>query len=279
MIIKIRKILDSMSENWICFSSNGLIIETTFDADTDRKPLSKMLRILKAIINELEVGNIILIRDLIIYRPTFNIFIFVMGDLPKKLIKKKFIKLTTDYGNKLEDKYSDQKTERLPVNFVLFSIALEEGPTPILHKGKFGDEIAFKVCMKSMLLLSVESKGANKDMLSFQPFIDLNSLGIVYLFQIEDEKARGGAFDAAITVLVDYESRAIVYDNYNKIEHILKKAKRQLISHYYDDQEYEEVLDSLQKKFHNITFEVAESEDLGDLKTEMMEQIKKLSML
>ncbi|MHA1291873.1 MAG: hypothetical protein ACTSQJ_04295 [Promethearchaeota archaeon] len=274
MIVEISRTLSLLSPQWAFILSNGKIIETTLED----KSLSKMIRILNAIIHEIEVGNIIKVKELIIFRITFNCFIFLIGNIEKKELKKEFSKINAMFKERLINDYDNKrKTKKIDINLILFSMALEEGPTPINYlPTDYNDDLLFKVSMKSMLLLSVESEGAAKEMLSFQPYIDLDSLGIVYSFQIEDEKARGGAYDSALTILVDYKFRAVIYENYKIIESLINKTKKELIREYYTSKNYKQILNKLKNNLKNISFATIENEDL---KSEMMEQIKKLAKL
>lgn len=274
MIVDISKIYSSLTTKWVFFLSDGKVLNSSLE----NAELGKMLRILKAVINEIEVGNVFIVRELIIYRVTFNVFTFLLGNVPRNRLKDTLTEVTKKYRTPLEVKYdSIPPMKEINVNLVLFSMGLEEGPTPIAHLPKvYDDEKLFKVCMKSMLLLSVELEGANKEMVSFQPYVELNSLGIVYLFQIEDKNARGEAYDSAITILVDYADRAIIYENYALIEDTLKNTVKKLKREYYSTKNYASILEILHHKLTKINFETVQSEDLQD---EMQQEIKKLAKL
>jgi len=274
MILEITQILNSLSPKWAFFLSDGKVIRSTLEDDQ----LGKMLRVLKTVINEIEVGNVFIVKNLVIYRITFNFFIFILkkGDRPK--IKEKLTQITRKYKDYLEEEFDKLAgVKEIKVNLVLLSMGLAEGPAPIIYiPPEFDEGLVLKVCMKSMLLLTMEGEGANKDMLSFQPYVELDSLGLVFIFQIEDSQARGGAYDAALTILVDYEDRALVYENYGKIETFLKQSKERILRAYQSDKNYAEVLEDLRVKVSDINFETVREEDI---KTEMMEQIKKLTKL
>ena len=77
MIVKISKILNSICSQWALILSNGKIIETSLNDKNFGK--IKILRILKAVINEMEIGSVIIVENLIIYRLTFDFFIFLGG--------------------------------------------------------------------------------------------------------------------------------------------------------------------------------------------------------
>ena len=224
MIDKITDILNSFSSKWACLLSNGTIVKTTLPDQSLAK--SRTLRILKRIIPETRVGSHIFYSDLVVYRPTADFFIFVIGRYPGSLVKEKFEKITRLYKGIDKEYKKETKSYEVKLKLVLFSMNLDDGPTPIFYIPKnFDDAVLYKVCMKSMLALSIEKEGVTKSMVSFQPFVDIESLGIVYTFQFEEEKARGGAYDCAITVLVDYKYRALIYESYDLIEVALKEIK------------------------------------------------------
>ncbi|MFX1338406.1 MAG: hypothetical protein ACFFDK_07340 [Promethearchaeota archaeon] len=268
--------MNSICSQWALILSNGKIIETSLeDKNLGR---IKILRILKAVLNDMEIGSVIIIKNLVIFRLTFDFFIFLVGEIPRTILRQKFNEISSAYKADIKQKFDKKnRSKNIKIRSVTFSMALEDGPVPIYYfPENFDDNEAFKVAMKSLLLLSVESSGASRDMISFQPYIDLNSLGIVYLFQIENLNARGGAYDSAITVLVDYKYRGVIYENYNLIEKTLREAKDQFVKEYNSRKNYKKIIESTLENLDTVSFENIEREDIQD---EMIEQIKKLAKL
>ena len=276
MIDKITQVLNSFSKKWACLLSNGTIVETTLPDQSFAK--TKTLRILKKVIQETEAGSVVFYSDLVVYRPTTDFFIFVIGRYPRNTVKEKFAEISRMYKGIDKEYKKETRSYEVKLKLVLFSMNLDEGPTPIFYMPKsFDDAILYKVCMKSMLALSIEKEGAVKSMVSFQPFVDIKSLGIVYTFQIEDEKARGGAYDCAITVLVDYKYRALIYESYELIEKAFKEMEKEVEAEYWSTKDYKSIFNTILKKyFSNVTFETVEP---VNLKEEMMDEIKKLARL
>ena len=276
MILKISNILNSICSQWALILSNGKIIETSLEDKNLGK--IKILRILKAVINDMEIGSVIIIKNLVIFRLTFDFFIFLVGEIPRTILKQKFNEISAACKADIKHKFDiKNRSKNIKIKSVIFSMALDEGPIPIYYfPENFDDNDALKVAMKSLLLLSVESSGASSDMISFQPYIDLNSLGIVYLFQIEDVNARGGAYDSAITVLVNYKYRGIIYENYSLVEKTLREAKEQFIKEYNSEKNYKKIIESTLENLGTVSFENIEQEDI---KAEMIEQVKKLAKL
>lgn len=276
MILKISSILNSICSQWALILSNGKIIETSLeDKNLGR---IKILRILKSVINDMEIGSVIIVKNLIIFRLTFEFFIMLVGEIPRIVLKQKFNEISAAY--KADIKHIFDKKDRpknVSIKSIIFSMALDEGPVPIYYfPENFDNNDAFKVSMKNLLLLSVETSGATKDMISFQPYIDLNSLGIVYLFQIEDINARGGDYDSAITVLVNYKFRGVIYENYNLVEKTLREAKEKFIKEYNSEKNYKKIIESTLENLDTVSFENIPHEDI---KVEMIEQIQKLAKL
>lgn len=276
MIHKISKILNSVCSQWIIILSNGKIIETSMEDKNLGK--IKILRILKAVINDMEVGSVIIVKNIVIFRLTFEFFIFLIGEFSRNILKKKFYEISTAYKFDIKQKFEKKKSSKnIKIKLIVFSMTLDEGPIPIYYFPEtFEDDIAYKVSMKSLLLLSVETFGANKDMISFQPFVDLNSLGIVFLFQVKDSNARGGVYDSAITVLVDYKFRGVIYENYTLVEEALIEAKNKFINAYKFEKNYNEIIKSTIEHFNKISIENVKHKDI---KSNIIEQIKKVSKL
>ncbi len=194
MIEKISTILNSFSSKWACVLSNGTIAETTLEDKSLSK--AKILRILKYIIKKSNVGSVVIFSDLVIYRPTADFFIFLIGQFPRNLIKDKFTEISSMYKD-IDKKFKKKKkkSEIIEIELILFSLSTEVGPDPIFYiPPNYDEDIVHKVCMKSILSLSVESEGAKKDMIAYQPFVDLDSLGIINTFQIKKKKCTWGSF-------------------------------------------------------------------------------------
>ncbi|MBD3198329.1 MAG: hypothetical protein GF317_24985 [Candidatus Lokiarchaeota archaeon] len=276
MFTKISEILNTFSSQWALILSNGKVVDT----NADNALLRKMVKVLKTIINDIEIDNVFIVDKLIIFRISFSLFVFVYGNPSKKIVKEKFSRIASLYEETLQDQDNSlvSDSSEIEIKLIAFSMALNAGPTPIAHiPDDFEDDSVFKVCMKTMLLLQIESEGANKTMISFQPFIDLNSIGLICLFQIDDLDARGEAYDAAITVLIDYESRALLYDNYTYIEKVLIQSKNQILNEYDNNsKDYRGVLKDLRNRINHITLNDVEREDI---RYDMIKQIKKLTNL
>ena len=63
-----------------------------------------------------------------------------------------------------------------------------------------------------MLTLAGEWSGATQNVVAYRPLIKEGYLGVILLFDIPYQKAHGNAYDAALTLIVDYRDRAFVYE-------------------------------------------------------------------
>ncbi|MGV9173562.1 MAG: hypothetical protein ACOC44_10645 [Promethearchaeia archaeon] len=274
MISEISKILDKAANHWAILLSDG----TVLNSNLDNEVLAHMIRILKAIHHNVEINNIVLFKDLIIFKLTSTFFIFLKDDLPVEELKIFFRLISQKYKDPIEKKYPSQTcTEQIRADLVLFSMALEKGPEPISYipADYDADEIT-KISMKSFLALQMETEGAKEDVVAFQPLIEQKALGIVYLFQIPDENARGNAYDGTLTVLVDYKYRAIIYENHSFLESMFRQIREDITAAYRRDQDYKEILMDLKNRVEANTFETVEKQEL---KEEMKQQIQKLAQL
>ena len=274
MISEISTILDKATDNWALLLSDGTVV----DSNLDNEILGNMIRILKAIHQNVEINNIVLFEDLIIFKLTANFFIILKDKLPVAKLKTFFRLISKKYRESIERQYSTQKiTKHIETNLILFSMALGKGPEPITYiPEQFNEDKVAKITMKSLLVLQMETEGAKEDMVSFQPFIEQKALGIIFLFQVEDERARGKAYDATLTILVDYKYRAIIYENHSALESLLKTIRNKITEAYRHDQNFKEILKELKEKIETLSFDIIEKQGL---KEEMKQQIQKLAQL
>ena len=147
------------------------------------------------------------------------------------------------------------------IKAIIFTVTTEQGPEMMdfkFNNSLLDDKDAYKIAMKSMLNLTDELEGAKKKVLFFQPFLMYDSLGISYLFQIPFPGARGGAFDSALTILVDFKHRAVIYSLYKEIENILYSYEPNITVEfqktYHEDvcltpEDFNGILETLQDKF------------------------------
>ena len=130
-----------------------------------------------------------------------------------------------------------------------------------------------------MLLLTAEKEGAVRGIPAIIPFIEYNSIGVLYLFDVPNAEARGGAYDSCISILVDEAYRPVVYENMYAIETACNEASEMIKN--IDTKstiEYNEVIDFLITKLDGIDLRKAGSRGKNrEIEGIMKEQIKRIS--
>ena len=120
------------------------------------------------------------------------------------------------------------------IKAVVLSIFDEEGPTPRVYWPDDLDESArLLIAMKTISLLMGDETYQDGDDLDINyfgilPFPDLKLSGLTYFFLIADEKSRGGAMAATITVLIDDENKTFFHENMKYLRVIVDKAATEI---------------------------------------------------
>ena len=139
------------------------------------------------------------------------------------------------------------------IQSIMLSIFDDEGPNPVYWPSDMAqlDESArLLIAMKTISLLmgdAVYQDGNDKEDVNYfgiLPFPDLKLKGLTYFFLIFDEKARGQAKAATITVLVDDDKRSFLYENMKYLRVIIDKTASS-IQDSEDPSKYKEIIDSL----------------------------------
>jgi hypothetical protein len=221
---------------------------------------------------------------------TTNFVIFLLSDKEKQEI----LTLLEDIGQGFtikvarEFKLHPNSSFGSKIRSIVFSVTTERGPELMdwmmnENESALDDKDAYKIAMKTMLNLTDELEGAKKNVLFFQPFLMYDALGISYLFQIPFPGARGGSFDSALTILVDFNYRAVIYSLYNEIEDILHnfepKISKEFQSIYQEDicltrDDFNGTLIDLRNRIDRLNFKILDSEVLMD---EMMNAVRELN--
>ncbi|MFX1278169.1 MAG: ADP-ribosylation factor-like protein [Promethearchaeota archaeon] len=124
------------------------------------------------------------------------------------------------------------------IKAIVLSIFDEKGPTPrIVWPNDLDEKAGLLIAMKTISLLmgdSVyqDSQGSDVGVNYFGilPFPDLKLNGLTYFFLIPDEKARGQALAATITVLISEDDRVFFYENMKYLRIIIDKTASQIQS-------------------------------------------------
>ncbi len=121
------------------------------------------------------------------------------------------------------------------VQSIVLSIFDDDGPTPTIYFPNDMDEAArLLIAMKTISLLMGDAcyqDGVGTDGINYfgiLPFPDLKLDGLTYFFLIADEKARGQAKAATITVLVDEENKTFFYENMKWLRVMIDRASSKI---------------------------------------------------
>ncbi|GAB4308209.1 MAG: hypothetical protein Kow0069_06280 [Promethearchaeota archaeon] len=210
-------------EKYALLLSNGVIV----DGSIDEGVLLKVTRLVKTMCDKVRPHYYVVQKKLLVYRVTEHVFLVLLaskfpGDDDLRVFLGEFASL---YAAALAKAYPKPPTTLGEmVRLVVVSIAQDLGPEPLgWAPPDASHDLVLDVSMKSLLLLAGELEGASKAVLSYRPFPSSNAVGIIYLFDVPDEAARGGAYDSCISILVDYENRGVAYQKAEAVEKVCRK--------------------------------------------------------
>lgn len=207
---------------------DGKILKSTLKKST----IDKVFPILKNLLkDQIPPGTSFFKNPVVFFRVTENIILIFLTNVKENILLTMFEVFFTKFSEKLALKYPITYENSLAelVKFSIFSVARRSGPEPIGWWENIDSDIIFKYSTASLLLLIDEIKGATRRTLNFHPFIADRTLGVIYLFQIKNDLARGNSFDATILVITDYQYRDILYKIHSELEKILSKTADTLI--------------------------------------------------
>jgi len=264
----------------------GSIIKSTISEEN----LMQLTRYLPRICKDLKPGDHLHKSKLYIYRLTTQFVIFLLSDKDNQEIVSLLDEIGDQFTLKIarEFKLHVGSTLGSIIKTIVFSVTTERGPELmdwLVNDNSLDDKDAYKIAMKTMLNLTDELEGAKKKILFFQPFLMYDALGISFLFQIPFPGARGGSFDSALTILVDFRYRAIIYSLYKELEDILHlyepKVAKEFQKTYQEDicltkDDFNGLLIDLKHRIDQVDLSMLDSEILMD---EMLGAVRKLNEL
>jgi small GTP-binding protein len=145
------------------------------------------------------------------------------------------------------------------IKSIILSVFDDDGPTPTISWPEDMDEAArLLIAMKTISLLMGDAtyqdgfgiEGINY--FGILPFPDLNLNGLTYFFLIPDEKARGQAKAATITVLIDDEDKTFFYENMKYLRVIIDKAATKIQDSPGMD-EYQGIMSAIKEELFEFT--------------------------
>ncbi len=149
------------------------------------------------------------------------------------------------------------------IKAVVLSIFDEKGPTPkVTWPVSLDEKSGLLIAMKTISLLmgdSVYQDSQGSDIgvnyFGILPFPDLKLNGLTYFFLIPDEKARGQALAATITVLIDEKDKVFFYENMKYLRIIIDKTATQIQEvKEFDDQK--RIMDEIREELFEFTKEL-----------------------
>jgi len=264
----------------------GSIIKSTISEEN----LLQLIKFLPRICKELKPGTYLHKFKLYIYRLTTQFLLFLLSDSDAHIITELMDEIGDQYSLKIARDFKLKPHTSLGsiVKSIVFTVTTEKGPELMdwmVIDHFVNDKDAYKIAMKTMLNLTDELEGAKKRVLFFQPFLSYNCLGISYLFQIPFPGVRGGAFDSAISILVDFQYRPIIYSLYKELEEILHgfepKIAKQFQDTYHQDvcltrDDFNGILIDLKHRIDTIHLKLGNTDLLME---EMMNAVRELKEL
>ncbi len=158
------------------------------------------------------------------------------------------------------DKENDNNNKSDLIKAIVLSIFDEKGPAPrVVWPIDLDEKAGLLIAMKTISLLmgdSVyqDSQGSDVGVNYFGilPFPDLKLNGLTYFFLIPEEKARGQALAATITVLINEDDSVFFYENMKYLRIIIDKAASQIqTDKEFDDQK--RIMDDIREELFEFT--------------------------
>jgi small GTP-binding protein len=148
------------------------------------------------------------------------------------------------------------------IKCIVYSLFDDDGPSPIIYWPEDLDESArLLIAMKTISLLmgdSVYQNGTTIEGINYfgiLPFPDLKLNGLTYFFLIPDEKARGNATAATITILIDETNKIFFYENMKYLRVIIDNAASKIEAQN-TLEENKLIIDELKQKLLEFSSEV-----------------------
>jgi hypothetical protein len=281
--------LEQVISKYAIFLINGAILRSTIE----EKAILKVLPVARTLLDDIPIGHIFVKLPVIIFHASQNVAILILSQ-SENIVENMLEGFIDTFQKKLDAKYKSlPKTLADLFKFAIFSSARKLGPEPLgwwEKSPELSDESIFKYSLSSMMMLVNEVEGAKHRYVNFHPFISNKLIGIIFLFQIPLEKARGGAFDSAILIMANYDDRSILYQNHKPLEKICSLTADELTQLFYatfgDDihrnitksekSKFAKLLKNLYERLNSVPIQQKSSEDVKKEMQDSMDLLKKL---
>ncbi len=269
---EIVALLRPIMDNIALVLTNGIIIFNNFEEEA----IHPLVRFVKDLESQVQPGYFARQDYLVSFRLSNRVFVLALSNLPDSDIIPLFSKLYENYAEKFNALYQNlPKTVGEISKALIFAMALSEGPEPIVWvPPTIPEDQILDFALRSMLTLAGEWEGASQEVVAYRPFIKAGILGVIYLFDIPDTKARGNAYDSALILLIDYRDRALIYEINQKLEAIFERGANQLKTIWRDKKASRALLETMRESIKILPLNVSA---LGEnIKEQMLSSIQNL---
>ncbi len=187
---------------------------------------------------------------LVLYRLSESVFLVVISESQTDQVTAQLMEVFKRYAKRLDILFHEvPNTFKKITRYLIISQALAAGPEPVAtYPDDIPSDISMKIAVKSMLMLTAEKQGAIRGIPATIPFIEYQGMAVIYLFDVPNKDARGGAYDSCISILVDESYRPAIYENMYAIENSCIEASEMVKA----GNDFKGIVDFLLKKLDGI---------------------------
>jgi hypothetical protein len=187
---------------------------------------------------------------LILYRLSESVFLVVISESPTDKVTGQLMEVFKRYAKRLDILFHEvPNTFKKITRYLVISQALAVGPESVAtYPEDIQPDVSMKIAVKSMLLLTGEKQGAIRGIPATIPFIEYKAMAVIYLFDVQNKAARGGAYDSCISILVDESYRPAIYENMYAIENACGEASEMVKA----GKDFKEIVTFLLNKLDSI---------------------------
>ncbi|MBN2154353.1 MAG: hypothetical protein JW839_23055 [Candidatus Lokiarchaeota archaeon] len=187
---------------------------------------------------------------LVLYRLSESVFLVVISESPTEDVTGQLMEVFKRYAKRLDILFHEvPKTFKDITRYLVIAQALSAGPEPVaFYPEDIPPDVSMKIAVKSMLMLTAEKQGAIRGIPATIPFIEYQGMAVIYLFDVPNKQARGGAYDSCISILVDESYRPAIYENMYAIENSCVEASEMIRA----GKEFKGIVDFLLDKLGGI---------------------------
>jgi hypothetical protein len=255
------------------YKDDGSVFVSTMGADNTEK----MGKLVKFYSREMQINNYFVqeggVYHLILYRVATSVFLLVITDTDVDETTRTLLDVFMKFGARLDKIYHDAPVSfDMITRYVIISQGLEMGPEPVaIFPPDIPQDVRMKIALKSMLLLTAEREGAIRGIPATIPFIEFHAMGVIFLFDVPDENARGGAYDSCISILVDESYRPAIYENMFELETVCIEGSEMIRG----GESYQDVITFIFERLSSIELIKTRTVEIEGLMKDQLKRIQK----